>query len=94
MIITGPIGLEQTVDFLCATSTDMYIFFEGVSPVTRYRSHFLRRLRPSMYSEDFMMFIYGFYLFCVLWIMCEKMYLHVNVHDLFICGQDANLKCD
>jgi hypothetical protein len=32
--------------------------------------------------------------FCVLWIMCAKMYLHVYVHDLFICGQDANLKCD
>jgi hypothetical protein len=26
---------------------------------------FFRRLRPSMYSEDFMMFIYGFYLFFV-----------------------------
>jgi hypothetical protein len=38
----------------------MYIFFEGVSPVTHYGSHFLRRLRPPMYSEDFMMFIYGF----------------------------------
>jgi hypothetical protein len=42
-----------------------------------------------------MMFIYGFLSrFCVLWIMCEKMYLHVYVHDLFICGRDANLKFD
>jgi hypothetical protein len=31
---------------------------------------------------------------CVLWITCAKMYSHVYVHDLFICGQDANLKCD
>jgi hypothetical protein len=51
--------------------------------VTRYGSHFLRRLRPSMYSEDFMMYIYGFYLFSVsLWIMCTKLYLHVFDHDL------------
>jgi hypothetical protein len=48
-----------------------------------------------MYSEDFIMFIYGFlFLFCVLWIMCTKMYLHVYDHDLFMCEQDANLKCD
>jgi hypothetical protein len=73
----------------------MYIFFEGVSPVTCYGSHFLRRLCPSMYSENFRMFIYGFYLFSVsLWIMCTKMYLHVYDHDLFMCEQDANLKCD
>jgi hypothetical protein len=72
----------------------MYIFFEGISPSDSLWFPLVRRLRPSMYSEDFMMFIYGFYLFCVLWIMCAKMYLHVYVHDLFICGQDANLKCD
>jgi hypothetical protein len=42
-----------------------------------------------------MMFIHGFYFFfCVLWIMCTRMYLHVYVHDLFKCEQDANLKCD
>jgi hypothetical protein len=43
-----------------------------------------------------MMYLYGFYFFSVsLWIMClKKMYLHVFDHDLLICEQDANLKCD
>jgi hypothetical protein len=73
----------------------MYIFFEGISLVTHLWFPLLRRLRPSMYSEGFMMFIYGFlFLFCVLWIMCTQMYLHVYDHDLFICEQDANLRCD
>jgi hypothetical protein len=72
----------------------MYIFFEGISPSDSLWFPLVRRLCLSMYSEDFMMFIYGFYLFCVLWIMCAEMYLHVYVHDLFICGKDANLKCD
>jgi hypothetical protein len=94
MIITEPIGPEQTLDFLCATSTYLYIFFEGISPGDSLLFLFLRHLRPSIYSGYFMMFIYGFYIFCVLWIMCEKMYLHVYVHVLFICGQDANLKFD
>jgi hypothetical protein len=44
----------------------MYIFFEGISPSDSLWFPLVRRLRPSMYSEDFMMFIYGFYLFCVL----------------------------
>jgi hypothetical protein len=48
-----------------------------------------------MYSKDLITFIYGFYFFSVsLWIMCEKMYLHVYDHDLFMCEQDANQKCD
>ena len=86
MSITGLIGPKQTCRILCATSTDMYIYIyiEGIIPVTRYGSHFLRILRPSMYSEDFIMFIYGFYFFSVsLWIMCTKMYLHVYDHDIF-----------
>jgi hypothetical protein len=42
-----------------------------------------------------MMFIYGFLSLFVSYGLCvQKMYLHVYVHDLFICGQDANLKCD
>jgi hypothetical protein len=52
----------------------MYIFFEGISLVTRYCSHFLRRLRPSMYSKDFMMFIYDFYFF-----LCLMDYVYKNV---------------
>jgi hypothetical protein len=43
----------------------MYIFFEGISPVTRLWFPLLRRLCPSMYSDDFMMFIYDFYFFFV-----------------------------
>jgi hypothetical protein len=73
----------------------MYIFFEGIRPSDSLWFPFLRRLHPSMYSKDFWMFIYGFYFFSVsLWIMCAKMYLHVYDHDLFMCEQDANLKCD
>jgi hypothetical protein len=32
MIITGLTGPEQTCRLLCVTSTDMYIFFEGIIP--------------------------------------------------------------
>jgi len=48
MIIIGPIGPEQTLDFLCAMSTLLYIFFEGISPVTRYYSAVIELLRDAL----------------------------------------------
>ena len=43
------------LDFLCAMSTYLYIFFEGISLVTHLLVPFFRRLHPSMYSGCFMM---------------------------------------
>jgi hypothetical protein len=31
---------------------------------------------------------------CLYGLCVQKMYLHVYDHDLFMCEQDANLKCD
>jgi hypothetical protein len=64
----------------------MYIFFEGVIPVTRYGSHFLRRLRPSMYSEDFRIFIYGFlFIFCVFMDYVCKKCIYMCMIMIFLC---------
>jgi hypothetical protein len=54
----------------------MYIFFEGISPNDSLWFPLVRRLRPSMYFEDFMMFIYGFFLFLFL---CLMDYVYKNV---------------
>jgi hypothetical protein len=73
----------------------MYIFFEGLSPSDSIWLPLFEALAPIYVLCGFIMFIYDFYFFYVsLWIMCTKMYLHVFDHDLLMCEQDANLKCD
>ena len=63
--------------FWHATSTYLYIFFEGISPVTRLLVPFLRRLHPSMYSGCLWNYIWIFMSFLSYGSFVQKMYLHV-----------------
>ena len=85
MIIAGPTGPEQTFKlFMCHEHLIVYIFFEGISLVTRYCSHFLRRLRPSMYSEYFMMFIYYFFISFVSYGLCVQKCIYMFMFMIFL----------
>jgi hypothetical protein len=62
----------------------MYIFFKGISPNDSFMFPLLRRLRPSLYSEDFMMFVYGFYLFFVSYGLCLQKCIYMCMFMIFL----------
>jgi len=66
------------LDFWRALSTYLYIFFEGINPVTCLLVPFLNHLCPSMYSCCFMMLYMVFFRLASCTHMKEHWHKHVN----------------